>query len=103
MAFDENSARIRTAPARKKGIAERCSAVGFCSGNLLVGVWRTLIVGSARTTEKMHKDRTSRCSTSRATDEEVVEPEGVEDDDSLKDWIQRAVKFVGKLPKKEER
>jgi hypothetical protein len=30
----------------------------------------------------------------------LVEPEGVEDDDELKEWIQRAVKFVGKLPAK---
>jgi hypothetical protein len=32
----------------------------------------------------------------------LVEPEDVEDDDQLKGWIQRAVKFVGKLPRKEE-
>jgi hypothetical protein len=30
----------------------------------------------------------------------MVEPEGVEDEDRLKDWIQRAVKLVGKLPGK---
>jgi hypothetical protein len=30
----------------------------------------------------------------------LVEPEGVEDDDQLSDWIQRAVKFVGQLPGK---
>lgn len=29
-----------------------------------------------------------------------VEPEGLEDDDQLKDWIQRTIKFVGKLPEK---
>jgi hypothetical protein len=32
----------------------------------------------------------------------LVEPEGVEDDDRLSDWIQRAVNFVGKLPVKEK-
>jgi len=26
--------------------------------------------------------------------------EGVEEDDQLKDWIERATKFVGKLPRK---
>jgi hypothetical protein len=31
----------------------------------------------------------------------VVAPEGVQHDDQLKGWIQRAVKFVGKLPAKE--
>jgi hypothetical protein len=30
----------------------------------------------------------------------LVEPEGVKADDQLKDWVQRAVKFVGKLPAK---
>ena len=30
----------------------------------------------------------------------LVKPEGIEDDDQLKGWIQRAVKFVGKLPGK---
>ena len=30
----------------------------------------------------------------------LVEPEGVEDDDQLKEWIQQATKFVGTLPGK---
>ena len=30
----------------------------------------------------------------------LVEPEGVEDDDQLTGWIERATKFVGKLPAK---
>ena len=30
----------------------------------------------------------------------LVEPEAVEDDGQVKAWIQRAVKFVGKLPTK---
>jgi len=30
----------------------------------------------------------------------LVEPGGVEDNDQLKGWIQRAVKFVGKPPRK---
>jgi hypothetical protein len=30
----------------------------------------------------------------------VVEPEGVEDDKQLTDWIERATKFVKALPKK---
>jgi hypothetical protein len=32
----------------------------------------------------------------------LIEPEGVEDNDELKGWIQRAVKFVGKLARKEK-
>jgi hypothetical protein len=30
----------------------------------------------------------------------LVQPLGVEDDNQFSDWIDRAVKFVGKLPKK---
>ena len=30
----------------------------------------------------------------------MIAPEGTKDDDQLKDWNQRAVKFVGKLPGK---
>ena len=32
----------------------------------------------------------------------LVGPEGIEDDDQLSAWIQRAVKFVGALPAKKE-
>jgi hypothetical protein len=32
----------------------------------------------------------------------LVEPEGVEDDDQLSGWIQRAMKFVRTLPAKEK-
>jgi hypothetical protein len=30
----------------------------------------------------------------------LVAPQGVKDDDQLKGWVQRAVKFVGTLPAK---
>jgi hypothetical protein len=30
----------------------------------------------------------------------AVEPEGVEDDDQLQEWIRRATKFVKTLPRK---
>jgi len=30
----------------------------------------------------------------------LVEPEGIQDDEQLSGWIQRAVKFVGKLAAK---
>jgi len=32
----------------------------------------------------------------------LVGPDGVAEDDQLKDWIERALKFVGKLPAKEK-
>jgi TfoX/Sxy family transcriptional regulator of competence genes len=109
MAFDENLAeRIRKALARKKGITDKkmFGGIGFLlNGNLLVGVWKDSLI--VRLGEEDGEDALKEPHvkvfdiTGRPMRNWVlVEPEGVEDDDQLKDWIQRAVKFVGKLPGK---
>jgi len=110
MAFDEALAeRIRRGLARKRGVEEKkmFGGVGFLlNGNLLVGVWKASLVvrlgpdeGEEALKEPHVKefDITGRPMRNWV----VVEPEGVEDDDQLKGWIQRAVKFVEKLPAKE--
>ena len=109
MAFDESlAARIRDALARKKNIEEKkmFGGIGFLlNGNMLVGVWKdSLIVrigpdeGDDALLEPHVKpfDITGRAMKGWV----LVAPEGLEDEDQLKDWIQRALKFVGKLPKK---
>jgi TfoX/Sxy family transcriptional regulator of competence genes len=109
MAFDENLAeRIRRALARKKNINEKrmFGGIGFLlNGNLLVGVWKdSLIVrlgpddGDEALLDTYVKefDITGRAMKGWV----LVEPDGIRSDDQLKDWIQRAVKFVGKLPAK---
>lgn len=109
MAFSEAlAARIRDALARKKGIEERkmFGGVGFLlHGNMLVGVWKdSLIVrlgpdeGSDALLEPHVKefDITGKPMKGWA----MVRPEGVEGDDQLKEWLRRAVNFVGKLPAK---
>ena len=109
MAFDESlAARIRKALARKKGIEEKkmFGGVGFLlNGNMLVGVWKdSLIVrlGNEQGEEALLElhvkpfDITGKAMKGWA----MVAPEGIEDDDQLKGWIQRSVKFVGKLPAK---
>ena len=109
MAFDEALAeRIRQGLARKKGIEEKKmfgGVVFMLNGNMLVGVWKdSLIVrlgdeqAEAALLEPHVKpfDITGKPMKRWA----MVTPEGVQDDDQLKDWIQRAVKFVGKLPVK---
>ena len=109
MAFNERLAeRIRRGLSRKKGIEEKkmFGGIGFLlNGNMLVGVWKdSLIVrlgdeqGEDALLEPHVKpfDITGKAMKGWA----VVEPEGIEDDDQLKDWIQRAVRFVGKLPAK---
>ena len=108
--YDENLAtRIREALAHKKNIEEKkmfgCICF-FLNGNALAGVWKDRLIvrlgpdeGEAPLLEQHVRAFNF---TGRAMRNWVaVEPDGVEDDDQLKDWIQRAVKFVGKLPRKE--
>jgi TfoX/Sxy family transcriptional regulator of competence genes len=80
--------------------------VGFLlNGNMLVGVWKdSLIVrlGLDNYDDALLEPHVREFDiTGRAMKGWVlVEPEGVEDDDQLKDWIERALKFVKALPKK---
>ena len=109
MAFDETlAARIRTALGRKRGVVVKrmFGGIGYLlNGNMLVGVWKdSLIVrlgneeGEAALLEPHVRpfDITGKAMKGWA----MVAPEGIGDDDHLKGWIQRAVKFVGKLPAK---
>jgi TfoX/Sxy family transcriptional regulator of competence genes len=109
MAFNESlAARIRDALACKKGVEEKkmFGGIGFLlNGNMLVGVWKNLLIarlgpdGYEDALLEMHVkefDITGRPMKGWV----LVDPEGIEDDEQLSAWIQRAIKFVGKLPKK---
>ena len=109
MAFDEALAeRIRRGLARKKGIEEKkmFGGIGFLlNGNMLVGVWKdTLIVrldpeGYDDALLEPHVGEFNI--TGRAMKGWVlVGPEGVEGDEQLGGWIERATKFVKRLPAK---
>src|SRR3954462_6976587 len=107
MAFDENlAARIRKSLARKNGVEEKkmFGGIGFLlNGNMLVGVWKdSLIVrlGPGEGEEALRVPHVSEFNiTGRAMKGWVlVAPEGVEGDDELSGWVQRSVKFIGKLP-----
>src|SRR6202051_4923775 len=102
MAFDESRAQcIRDALARKKSIEEKRMFGGICillNGNMLVGVWKDSLIARLRPEQgdqallEPHVkvfDITGK----RMKNWILVEPEGVVEDDQLKDWIQRAVKF----------
>ena len=111
MAFHEALAeRTRRILARRKNVEEkrRFGGVGFLlNGNLLVGVRKdSLLVrlGPEQSDEALKEAHVSEFQiTGRGTMKGwlVVSLEGVQSDDQLKGWIQRAVKFVGKLPAKE--
>jgi hypothetical protein len=109
MAFSEALAeRIRQRLARRKNVEEKkmFGGVGFLlNGNLLVGVWKgSLIVrlGPDEGDEALKEPHVKEFDiTGRPMKGWVlVGPEGVEGDDQLAGWVQRAVKFVGKLPAK---
>ena len=109
MAFSESLAtRIRDALARKKNVEEKKMFGGggfLLNGNMLVGVWKdSLIVrlGPEAVDDALVEPHVREFDiTGKAMKGWVmVEPEGVEEDEQLKDWIQRATKFVGKLPGK---
>lgn len=82
--------------------------VGFLlNGNMLVGVWKdTLIVrlGTDNYEDALPEPHVREFDITGKPMRGwvLVEPEGVEDDDQLKDWIVRATKFVKTLPAKEK-
>jgi hypothetical protein len=109
MAFSEELAeRIRQGLARRKGIEEKRMFGGIdflLHGNLLVGVWKeSLIVrlGPDEGEQALKDPHVSEFNiTGRAMKGWVlVAPEGVEADDELSGWIERATKFVKTLPAK---
>jgi len=109
MAYDETlAARIRQRLTRRKNVTEKkiFGGVGFLlNGNLLVGVWKDSLVvrldpeegDEALLEPHVRKfDITGRPMKGWV----LVAPAGVQGDDRLSGWIQRAAKFVGKLPTK---
>ena len=109
MAFSESLApRIRERLARRKNIEEKkmFGGIGFLlNGNLLVGVWKNSLI--VRLGDEQGEDallephvRPFDITGKAMKGWVVVAPEGIYDDDQLSQWIQRAVKFVGKLPGK---
>ena len=106
MAFDESlAARIRDTLARKKGLEEKKMFGGVCfllNGNMLVGVWKEFLIarlGPDQGDEALLEPHVRKMDITGKPMKGwvLVEPEGVEDDDQLKEWIQRAMKFVVKL------
>jgi TfoX/Sxy family transcriptional regulator of competence genes len=109
MAFDETlAARIREALARKKGIEAKkmfgCICF-FLNGNALAGVWKDRLIARLGSDEGEVALREPHVRAFDITGRPMknwvaVEPEGIKDDDQLKQWIELATKFVRTLPKK---
>src|SRR5262245_52579005 len=109
MPFDETlAARTRDALAHKKNIEEKkmfgCICF-FINGNALAGVWKDRLIvrlGSAEGEAALREPHVRAFDiTGRPMRNWVaIEPEGVEDDERFKTWIQRATTFVKTLPMK---
>ena len=109
MAYSETLAeRIRRRLARRKNVEEKKMFGGISfllNGNMCVGVWKDSLivrVGPEQYGEALREPFVGEFDiTGRAMKGWVLgAPEGVEDDDQLREWIQWAVKFVRKLPAK---
>lgn len=109
MAFSESlAARIRDALTRKKGIKEQKMFGCLCfllNGNALAGVWKDRLIARLGPDEGEVALRESHVRVFDITGKPMrnwvaVEPEGVDEDEQLKAWVERAIKFVRTLPKK---
>ncbi len=109
MAFDESlAARIRDTLIHEKGVEAKkmfgCICF-FINGNALAGVWKDRLIARLGPEEGEAALREPHVRAFDITRRPMrnwvaVEPEGVEDDDQLKAWIERATKFVKTLPMK---
>src|SRR5205085_740059 len=106
MAFDETlAARIRDALARKRGVEEKkmfgCLCF-FLNGNALAGVRKDRLIARLGPEEGEAALREPHVRAFDITGKPMrnwvaVEPEGVEEDDHLKDWISWSGKSVGNI------
>ena len=109
MAFDESlAARIREVLARRRGVEEKKMFGCVCfllNGNALAGVWKDRLIARLGPDEGEAAMREPHVRQFDITGKPMrnwvaVEPEGVEGDDQLEAWIERATAFVRTLPKK---
>jgi TfoX/Sxy family transcriptional regulator of competence genes len=109
MAFSQALAdRIRQSLREHRGIVEKKmfgSIVFLLNGNMLVGVWKSSLIARlgpdqrAAALKEPHVgkfDMTGRPMKSWI----MVDPDGLDNDKQLAKWIEKAMKFVEKLPGK---
>lgn len=109
MAYSQSLAdRIRALLGRRRGLEEKkmFGGVGFLlGGNMLVGVWQTSLIArvgpdtyeaALQLPHAREFDITGRPMKGWV----LVEAEGVDDDQTLRAWIDRALNFVTILPAK---
>ena len=109
MAYSESLARrIRQVFAHRREITEKKMFGGVCfllNGNMCVGIWKTSLIvrlGPEQAATALEEPQVVKFDiTGRPMKDWImVEPDGLETDEQLTGWVQRAVVFVGGLPVK---
>ena len=102
------AARIQQVVGTRRGVVEKKMFGGIAfllEGNMLVGVWKNSLIarlgpdqadGALRQSHVREFDITGRAMKGWV----MVEPDGIENDAQLADWIERAVEFVTTVPAK---
>ena len=109
MAYSESLAlRIRQVLGLRRGIVERklFGGIGFLlNGNMCVGIWKNSLIvrldpndseAALKEPNVVPFDITGRPMKGWL----MVEPDGIETDKQLADWIRRSEEFVSTLPRK---
>jgi TfoX/Sxy family transcriptional regulator of competence genes len=109
MVYSESLAyRVRDVFAGQRGITEKkmFGGVAFLlHSNMCVGVWQTSLIvrlGPEQATTALKEPNVMEFDVSGRPMRGwvVVEAEGLETDEQLQGWVERAVEFVGTLPRK---
>ena len=107
MAYSKSLAeRIRHLVSRRRGITEKKMFGGVCfllNGNILVGVWKDSLivrVGKNACEAALLKAHVSEFDITGKpmTGWVMVDPDGIDSDHQLKEWIDQATMFVRTLP-----
>lgn len=102
------AARIRQTIRGQRGISEKKMFGGIAFllyGNMCVGVWQTSLIvrlGAEQAATALKEDNIVEFAPTGRPMKGwvVVEPDGLETDGQLSQWIERAVEFVEALPRK---
>jgi len=109
MAYSKSLAeRTRQIFVRNRGITEKkmFGGVGFLlNGNMCVGIWKNSLIvrlGSDHYEDALKEEYVREFDiTGRPMKGWImVEPDGIETDDQLNEWVRMSVEFVSTLPKK---
>jgi hypothetical protein len=109
MAYSESLAlRVRQVLSSRHGIIEKKMFGGVCfllNGNICVGVWKNSLIariGPISYEEAVKEDYVREFDvTGRPMKGWVmVEPDGIENDEQLSEWVRRSEEFVSMLPAK---